>query len=42
MDEDAAQALAYQLEIEHRWYEEDVLNLCGEEKDGGEFDVSNW
>lgn len=27
MDDDAAQALAYQCEIEQRRYEEEVLNL---------------
>lgn len=41
MDEDAAQALAYQCQLEQRRYEEEILSLT-EEKDSGEFDVNNW
>ncbi len=36
MDDDAAQAFAYQLEIEHRQYEEEVLNLIGGNSNGFE------
>lgn len=35
MDDDAAQALAYQCELENRRREEEVLNLDSEEIDYG-------
>jgi hypothetical protein len=41
VDEDAAQALAYQCQLEQRGYEEEVLSLT-EEKDSGEFDTNHW